>query len=444
MRPYRSLAAGAARAGRVPALVLATLVLTLLSGLPACSGASEDGAPLGAAETSAPTAGSMEPPTPATSEPAPETLQPPGTPPDPPLSGPPADPDEPDAPAASPPPDDPTAPASEEAPTPVAEPPPLLYDIYDLSGAVSEPGHYAFLADPDDPTSVVTTYEGLRDGTATALLIHTHDAHGISRTDLYDAVESGDLFEWRQAADCFVRYQVTAVKPDSTGTAPQKLLGVAWMTYAFTGCSGTVATTTAATLDWSDLPALGGPSLPAPIRHGLWQIVPEGWTGATEASQFIGDQFATPVYVETIAEARLFPRWREPDLPSEWVFWYAMTDPDVTPRGYEAAWGTGPGWALIIEGEQVNTIAYPNFATGRGSGTLAVAETRIIAGRPAMVFYSPAGALNAPYYGTVLFVHDPETNSVYTLHGRAKTLRGSNIDALIAIAESLFAEGSTP
>ncbi|MCY3887897.1 MAG: hypothetical protein OXG19_09410 [Chloroflexi bacterium] len=57
----------------------------------------------------------------------------------------------------------------------------MRYDTYDLSGAVAEPGHYAFLADPDDPASAVSTYEGLRDGTTTALLIHTHDAHGISR-----------------------------------------------------------------------------------------------------------------------------------------------------------------------------------------------------------------------------------------------------------------------
>ena len=75
---------------------------------------------------------------------------------------------------------------------------------------------------------------------------------------------------------------------------------------------------------------------------------------------------------------------------------------------------------------------------------MAVAETRIIAGRPAMVFYSPAGALNAPNYGTSVFVHDPETNSAYRLHGRTKTLRGSNIDALIAIAESLFEPPNAP
>ena len=38
-------------------------------------------------------------------------------------------------------------------------PPPFLYDTYDRSGAVAKPGHYAFLADADDLTSAVATYE---------------------------------------------------------------------------------------------------------------------------------------------------------------------------------------------------------------------------------------------------------------------------------------------
>ena len=40
-------------------------------------------------------------------------------------------------------------------------PPPttIRYDTFDTSGAVAEPGSYAFLADPADTTSAVTTYE---------------------------------------------------------------------------------------------------------------------------------------------------------------------------------------------------------------------------------------------------------------------------------------------
>ena len=85
------------------------------------------------------------------------------------------------------------------------------YDSYDTTGEVAEPGSYAFLADPADTTSAVTTYEGLRDGTTTALRIHETDADGVSRAAFLDTVEVGDLFEWREADDCFVRYTVTEV-----------------------------------------------------------------------------------------------------------------------------------------------------------------------------------------------------------------------------------------
>ena len=321
----------------------------------------------------------------------------------------------------------------------------LTYGAPTTSGSVTDAGDYAFLTDPDDLTTMVTTYEGLRDGSTTGLVIHKNDSVGTSHADFYDLVQAGDIFEWREAADCFVRYTVTEVKADPAGTAPRKELAIDWMTYAFTGCTGAISTNATASLQWGPLTDLGGTSLTAPIRHGLWQIVPEGWTGATEAHRFVGDEFATPVYVETIAEARLLPRWREPDLPSEWVFLLAGTDPTVTPRGYAAAWGpAGVGIAFRIRGEQVDTIAYPNFAAGHGSGTMAVAETRIIAGRPARVYYSPAGALNDRDYAIVVSVHDPETNGVYTLYGLARPVRGSNIDAMIAIALSLFEPPNAP
>ena len=453
MRPYRSLAAGAARAGRVPALVLATLVLTLLSGLPACSGASEDGAPLGAAETSAPTAGSVEPPTPATSEPAPETLQPPGTPPDPPLSGPPADPDEPGPPTAAPPTDESTATASEEAPTPVAETHILSYDTFDRSGAVAAAGHYAFLEDPDDTSTAVTTYEELRDGTTTGLLVHQHDGYGASQAALYDTVESGDLVEWRQAADCFVRYQVTAVQPDPTGTVPQKLLGVAWMTYAFTGCSGTVATTTAATLDWSALPILGGESLTMPVRHGIYQIMPGGWTGVTEEHEVLeppldqqGDEVTPPT--ESLVEAKRMRHWRAPRLPEGWSFLSASCCGEDTPWGYRALYQSPSGGiGLIIKGTYASGRKFPQETSWRpnpGHADLGVVETRVIAGRPALVQYSPLGPGHMPYLAPVIWIYDPATDTQYHLRGQHNDLAGVNMDVLFDLTASLFESPNAP
>ncbi|MDE2640429.1 MAG: hypothetical protein OXI03_07585 [Chloroflexota bacterium] len=323
----------------------------------------------------------------------------------------------------------------------------LSYSAPTTTGSVTDDGDYAFLTDPDDLTTLVTTYEGLRDGSTTGLVIHKNDSAGTSQEALYDLVQSGDILEWRKANDCFVRYAVTEVKDDPADDngPPRKVLAVAWMTYAFTGCSGAISSTATASLQSGPLPDLGGPSLTAPIRHGLWQIVPEGWTGATEESFILPGDVETFRRAETIGHAHHLPRWRTPDLPSDWVFWQATTGTDSSPFGYAAHWGTGRGSALSIYGERVSGVAYRNEAAVRGTGgELVVAETRMIAGRPAMVYYSPAGPLNARFYGNVVFVHDRETNSQYKLYARTASLRGSNIDALIAIAESLFEPPNEP
>ena len=74
----------------------------------------------------------------------------------------------------------PPPPSSAPPPTPRPTSPPaattaptLLYDTLDATGAVATAGSYAFLSDPGDTATVITTYEGLRDGTARGLLIHT-------------------------------------------------------------------------------------------------------------------------------------------------------------------------------------------------------------------------------------------------------------------------------
>ena len=206
----------------------------------------------------------------------------------------------------------------------------LRYNRLDTTGAVTTAGSYAFLmpdddAEDDDAMTPVTTYEALRDGTTTALLIHKSDAHGASQAALYDAVEAGDLFEWRESDDCFVRYKVTEVKPDPAGTVPRKSLGVESIAYAFTGCSGAIATGSAS-VTWGALPNLGGTSLTVPIVQGPFQLVPAGWTGATKpvGQRFPARSTMIPEAATTsLAEARTFPHWREPELPEGWQFTYA-------------------------------------------------------------------------------------------------------------------------
>ena len=120
-------------------------------------------------------------------------------------------------------------------PTPAreaAEPGSFRYDTYDTTGAIATAGSYAFLSDADDTSTAVTTYEALRDGTTTALLIHKSDTRGASQAALYDAVQTGHLIEWSKADDCFVRYRVTDV-PAVDAAAAHREFGVRWERYVF-------------------------------------------------------------------------------------------------------------------------------------------------------------------------------------------------------------------
>ena len=324
----------------------------------------------------------------------------------------------------------------------------LRYPTLDTTGAVTTAGSYAFLEDPDDTGTAVTTYEGLRDGSTTALLVHQADGYGASQAALYDAVAVDDLVEWRQAPDCFVRYQVTAVKPDPTGTVPQKLLGVTWMTYAFTGCTGTIATTTAATLDWSDLPDLGGASLTTPVRHGLWQIVPQGMTSVMEEPVSLPHPpLVEPSYTEDLATARQLPRWRDPALPDGWILLSALAGVDRAVYGYRADFGPddGLGSGLVIYGKYASYRGGWEWGSWRTThDKLGVHATRLIAGRPALVRYSPLGPNHNPLGGAVVWIYDAATESEYRVSGKARSLRGPNIEALIAIARSLFEPPNAP
>ena len=320
----------------------------------------------------------------------------------------------------------------------------LCYSIYDVAGESAAMGSYAFLSDSGDAAGVVDTYEGLRNGTASRLLIHKADAQGVSQATFYDAVAAGDFFEWREADDCWVRYRVTKVLPDPPSAAPRKLLAVEWTTYAFSGCSGAIAADAAVAFDWGPLPDLGGPSLIAPIRHGPFQIVPEGWEGPVEEDPFRpwpGNSYANPVFTADLAEAQRLPYWRNPALPPGWAFWRASSgDPSSDPPyGYCAGWSNDRGYGGVgICGGFDLGRDWP-WESSQGAGRRVV-ETRMIADRTAIVVYSPAGPNHNPYIAVRVWINDPIPDAVYRVRGLDGTLHGDNVDAGIAIARSLFEE----
>ena len=334
---------------------------------------------------------------------------------------------------------------------PPAGPPPtsFRYTTYDTTGAVAEPGSYAFLANPADTTTAVTTYEGLRDGTTTALRIHDTDADGVSRAAFLDTVEAGDLFEWRQAEDCFVRYRVTELLPDPSGT-PRRLLGVEWMTFTYTGCSGAISASDNAQIVWGSLPNLGGESLSVPVIHGAYEIVPLDWSGETMRDYVPFPDYSDPVETDDITVARTLDFWREPTIPEGWTFGKAIAaggDAYGGARwGYCATWWTNdvkiPNTTVVHPQRGVQICAdftstrYGNQDASWNNGS-AVHETRVIAGRPASLRFSPPGPNHRPSFPTLIQVFDPTTGVTYEIEAIDYDLK-SNPEAVVEMARSLF------
>ena len=336
------------------------------------------------------------------------------------------------------------------------------YDTFDATGAVSAAGSYAFLAadaategdaalaaggDPALP--VVTTYEAVREAEG-VLRLHRTDAEGSSRAAFYATVAVGDLLEWRVADDCFVRYTVTAA-PVPAADATVREFGVAPLTYAFTGCSGALPPPAAASAAGGDppaadpvaadvafgaLPPLGGTDLPVPIIHGPFQIVPAGWTGATKAfepgERLVRDESVTPSYTTSLTEARTFPFWREPTVPAGMRFRKAETGEIVhASHGYEASWETAEGYGGFRVRVWPAGGRYHDYDAAWHNGAY-VHETRIIAGRPALVDYAPYGDVSI-----LVRVYDAADEVIYTVQGSHSSLRSDPAE-VIAIARSLF------
>ena len=250
--------------------------------------------------------------------------------------------------------------------------------------------------------------------------------------------------EWHVADDCFVRYRITEVRAGPPGTAFRAEFGVEWMTYAFTGCSGDIGSDVSASFRWGDLSDLGGDALPAPVIHGIYQIVPAGWRGAIREPTL---DFSGPGQPEesrsyrTLAGARLLPYWRDPALPEGWILEGAKIGFEGPRCGYCASFRTeertwrndevyrNPGFrlcALSITGRY-----HPRDALDRNG----VTETRVIAGRPAVVTY---GRNAQDDYPISIAVYDPETESEYGFHATDHSIRGSDPEAALAIVRGLF------
>ena len=321
----------------------------------------------------------------------------------------------------------------------------MRYGVFSALGAVAllvlTLALPAQLADADTQSVAAPAYEALRDGTATALRIHATDADGVSRAAFLDTVEAGDLFEWYEADDCFVRYMVTELLPDPSGT-PRKVLGVEWMTYAFTGCSGRIAAGAAVTVYWAP-PPVTSPYITSPIRHGPFLLIPSGWAGELEARQAPPPPVAArsapgdsdvpaPTWPSTdITEIRRHPLWSEPDVPEGWTRFYAEAGADWIALRYQDRDRQGyveiqlsQGFPLPLYNPHIETTPYG----GR------IHEATEIDGRPAILWYTPT---NDSGLSVTVQVYDDATAVRYrviAVHWRLNR----DYEAVIAIARSLF------
>ena len=168
--------------------------------------------------------------------------------------------------------------------------------------------------------------------------------------------------------------------------------------------------------------------------------MPEGWTGATQEPQTRspkGYSVANPGGGRDIVAARLLPYWRDPVLPAGATFAWASSGGVADPiYGYSAEFHGGES-DVEIEGYDTAYRSHPEKATwlnGRGAR-----ETRVIAGRPAVVIYSPRGPSHDDHFPVTVWVYDSATEATYQVHGLNTNLRGKNVNRVIAIARSLFA-----
>ena len=316
-------------------------------------------------------------------------------------------------------------------------PPTMTYPTFDTTGNTATAGSYSILTSEGEAARAVATYEELRKS-ASAVRLSLTDGGGVSHAAFYSTVEAGDVFEWREAPDCWTRYQVTSATAPGSG-ATSREFGVKWVTYAYSGCSGALPATLAATMSWYPRD-VGGSSLASPVVHGVFHIKPAVWAGLLQGSTYHAPPKLsknTPVHTRDTTVAATLPYWRHPALPAGWTLEFAtsgsVTDP---PYGYCAHFYRGHLGVEICAGHMAR-----RSGAGSSSNSNGVAwETRTISDRPALVRYMPLNPGSA--VPVVVGVYDAATECLYTVTGRGG-FRGANINPVIAIARSLF-DSTTP
>ena len=323
----------------------------------------------------------------------------------------------------------------------------LRYDRLDAAGEVSTAGSWAIL---DGNGEALTTWDGLRSGAAT-LRVHQTDAGGSSWASEFGAVTANDLFEWREASDCWVRYRVTGAPAAPPSSPGRWEFPIEWMTYAATGadCTGAVGAGTVLRVDEAAPDVIPAVAITSPVRHGAYLVAPASWTSAIEeailheprvparGARGTADETVTP-FTRNLSEARRFPYWRNPALPIDWAFVGAeVLQYGSQVIGYCAMYNNAEGY-LGVRVCVGHKLVRPQQQRATSLGGEIVTEPRMISGYPALAMYSPQGPAHEPLRSIWVWAFDSEAGIEYEVRGFDHSLRGSNVDAVIAIARSLL------
>ncbi len=328
----------------------------------------------------------------------------------------------------------------------------------DATGEVAEAGGWAILGADG---AVLATWEGLRSEAAT-LRVHQTDAAGTSWAPEFGVVSEGDLFEWRKASDCWVRYHVTGPPVRPSAGSGRWEFPVEWRAYAATGegCKGAVASGAVLRADEDAPTTVSTANIASPVRQGPFLIRPLDWDGEREqathhpeppaATGGASGSSSEPAWVQATNAAdakRLFRYWKDPALPSGWTLLRATQDPSgvdgPVPDGHCAVYRTADGYLAVDT--CVGYIEYRPFSVRPWwtDGSM-VYELRIIDGHDTLIAYSPPGPAYNRYFGVEVHVSDKRSGIVYSVYGGHISLRGDNVDAVIAIALSLILPDGAP
>ena len=186
--------------------------------------------------------------------------------------------------------------------------PKLRYDTLDITGAATTPGSYAFLKTAGAAASAIGNF-GYSADASVELRIHSSDASGTSRADLYDTVQIGSSFDYRMnGVDCGFRFKVTNISV----AASARSFGLEYVNRYGQSCAGLFTVPGAAKDVYFVWRVRHG--IPAP--DGLQVLLTGEQAGTGTYRLHLGGRYAIDVPVGGLIVLKaLYEMARDPDRP---------------------------------------------------------------------------------------------------------------------------------